>query len=1661
MATIDAYNPDQDQEFIPAVPVDTPIASSPAVAEDRAKRANFGLQGKVKETYPDYYQSMLNGKEDQLRDSVAAQIGYENVRKRNQAISYVASRIGRPLVPDDLNTIDRKLAGEPDSPSSVFEDHFAKQYMSYLNWPQSKPDNTTWLKTAQTEHPEEFNAYQRVGENLIATRELVNNRLQNVAQNVHDESWWQTIKDVGKMMVPGYQNYQLSNLVDQVGTSLALGNNLEDQSQKFYGMSRQDQASTLDRIHEQLKDNPHLEAAYLTALVGQSTNDKFINNFMLPVDIATVPFGTTAIKGAARAVFPQLAMKNTIAGLAKSIGKEAAEIAAPAAAGDLETAAIRRAAGDIASDSMGNDPRDQVIRGMNSFLQGKVEKIGENPGNFGAELSNQLKENVENLGTVTQDVLANRMRISRTPYLRTLEGVLKEHFQTYIETYFPSLDNKIADVKLIDEPLTNTAHLELHLVNQKGVYFQDAEAAKYYANKIHTLKDFTIEGNPATFEDIVARLDEPVTAPAQKTKTPMTYAAVGDRGPIVPASAVDSGSGYYIKIIVPWNENSKFAYQMIQKAIETNSYGAKTPTSLLNRFIGGLRTPEDTMAQMASINRGIATFGPNVLNKVVIAAGQDLQNLTKGAFPFTAQRQKWNEFKRIVDSGRKITDRDTGKLGYTFKNPGELEYQYQKVLQRLPDEQEIRAYFAWKGLNELDYTLRNLSVLRNMYRQGAMKTIILSKDAEGNEVRSDHFPGIHLGDQIPSGDHKVLIMGNTAGESQILSLRALGKDTEMGTILRTGKTKGGQFTSKPQIVQLYDDLSRPLKGFGPVKDERIRYVVGNFERKNLDFKQLPETGGGHFIYEYPFYLKQAILGRDGTKVNYEGDNTLWAIRTRAEGRELEKRLNGFRELIRDSKFAEAKAFLRANPVGYDYQDVYEMFKPDKNIKPRIDPDEPIRLMDNNKNIGDAFGSEYKAKYGKDFSNSYTTGNPASQYQIAFTGERDVRELMTIMDRGGKGNPIFNVEPAQLLDPMTTMNRSLNNISNSFYFDDLKLTFMQHWLQEAKPYLAPKQQKIIDRAGFSIFHDPDFNEAGRNADQLDRIRQLELTRQQHLALVTRPSQQESYLTSAAQKLSDAMYKNLGPDYVIKPLSFLSMTRDGPGFLRQIAFHFKLGMFNPSEFLKQMNTWAVIMGVEGPGRAGSGAAAAYMYHLTAINRSPEVMKSMGRLLENFGWRPGEYEEWASLVENSGFGTVAGEHASRDNIWSGSVYSNGGQRFLSLGASFFTEGDRNVRYGAMATAYRRFRDVNPTGALSAANKEEIFQRARLLNVNMDRGSNSLFQHGLASIPLQFQSYYMRLAEMMFSKRLTTMEKTRLFATMSTLYGLPIGTTLWGFPIADHIRKLATEQGYQVGDGYIKDTVMNGVPAALINMATNHTYNIGQTYGPTGIASNLFDNLHSDATMWSIILGAATGPTGSVFADTWANTDSIRRWAMNMYTDGYKTNWEDVVQSFKAITSVNRGDQTRMALQTGNWYSRKGTLLDTDIRPMDAITMLLTGLDHQQVSDGYLMGNQTKNREEYNKHTEELFIERFRKGIMAAQAGVGYNPDQADSYFQDAANLLRMRDFPMLDIPSLKAKALDRHESLVKSIPREYNLKHVPAGQEEELRQRQIRSRELGGNI
>lgn len=1676
MDQIPAYNPSQDEKnLIQSPPPEIDTSSMPVeLAEDKAKKANFGLEGKIKESYTDLVNSLVKGQENQVRQSAAAQIAYKNAMARSQIVSKAASAIQGPLNQEDLDMIDRRIA-EPDMPESIFEDHFAKRYMDHMNWQSHDADSTGWLKTATDNYPDAIQSYKLAGQNIIAANQLINNRLQDVQQNIQDESWLRYVGNLAKGFIPGYTNLRLGMLFP--------GHGLEQESLNFHSMNRQSQVDYLNNLHETYKDNPQIESEYLSALLGQSTQDRFVRDLMLPVDIATMGIGTGAIK---KALFPQAAIRDQVGAMVGSVDKMAAEIAAPAAAGDLQTAAIRRATDDTLSHMAGNDPRRRMVQGLWSFFSRSNQELRTDPGNFGAELTNQLEERTINNADAVERTLTSMMRGERVPFLRAFENIMHDANE-YVKNFFPAVHNKILDIsRPFKDYLTNTWHYEVRLGNQYTQYFETPEAAHAYA-KQHSISGYTVEGNAMSFEDRLINLEnrpgnvlqEPGTITKPMLKEVEPYKTGPDRGfkrykivkgqeeiPGIPKDT-PSGTGYYISIIRPWNETDKFSRNQITKAIETNAYGSQTPHSLVNYFLGSIRSPEETMSLFARTQRGIATFGPNVLNRLAIQMGEDIKNLAKGTYPWSRKSEKWKDFERILELGRNLYDVETQKPGYTFKSPGELETAYRSHIGRAPDEQEVKAYFAWKQLNELDWLLRNLSVLRNKFRVGAQSYSAKFRDAEGNWVNSNHFDGMPV-NQFPTGDAPILVLGNKGEPARYTTAAALQPNTKLGQDLISGNP-----TERRQVIQIYDQYARPMEGFNGHDNRRVAYVVGNFDSKPLDFYQLPRTGGGHYMFEYPFYLKQAVMSKEvkdpkdlnNFRMNYEGDKTLLAVRTRAEGKKLEKILNIARELFRDGKFDEAKQYLTENSfAGYDYKHVYEMFKPTQSIHPTtgkpipkksmVDLNEPIRLMDNNVNIGEAFANEYKNRYGKKFVNGLKVGNPASMYNVAFTGERDVRELMTIMDRGSKGNPVWNVEPAKMVDPIVSLNRGLSGIMNSFFFDDLRLGFMEHWLQEAKPFLDLRRNDLNNQA-FSIFHNPPYIKG--NKEQTERIQQLEVARQQHLQLVSRPGAQESKLLSVAQHLADAMYNKLGPKFVIEPLSMYAAANNGPAFLRGMAFHFKLGMFNPSQLLKQLNTWAVINGIEGPTRATQGGAAAMLHELSRFNENPEVLDAMSRnVLEKFGWKPGEFVEARNLLKSSGFDTVAGEYAARDNIWSGKVVTNGKQRFLSLGDSFFTEGERNVRYGAFYTSYRRFRDAHPTGALSDADKEEILQRARLLNVNMDRAANSLWQHGLSSIPFQFQTYALRTAELMFGKRLTMQEKARLIGIYSIMYGLPVAGTLSGFPIADGLRKLAIDNNYQVGDGYITGTLMEGVPAMLGQMITGNTYNIGEQYGGQGLSS-LNNILGSDPTWYKVGLSLLGGPAGGVIADTWENSDPLRRWFANIYTDGYHTDWHDVVQSLKAISTIRTGDQTIDALQTGNWYSRKGALLETDIKPMDSVWMFLSGLSHQNISDAYAKISIEEDRKNYNKFTEQEFKDLIRKAIISAQTGSGYNPDQAMKYFQDAGNLLKMRNYPIEDYHQLYADAMKGYESLIDRIDRSFNLTHVPAGREIEQFQRYRRIQEL----
>src|SRR5258706_15243144 len=77
----------------------------PDVAQDRARKSEFGLRGKVDKTYDDYYTAFVNGQEPSMRDYIVQQLYAQNEAKRQQSITQMMQAKGDLLSAEDLDRI--------------------------------------------------------------------------------------------------------------------------------------------------------------------------------------------------------------------------------------------------------------------------------------------------------------------------------------------------------------------------------------------------------------------------------------------------------------------------------------------------------------------------------------------------------------------------------------------------------------------------------------------------------------------------------------------------------------------------------------------------------------------------------------------------------------------------------------------------------------------------------------------------------------------------------------------------------------------------------------------------------------------------------------------------------------------------------------------------------------------------------------------------------------------------------------------------------------------------------------------------------------------------------------------------------------------------------------------------------------------------------------------------------------------------------------------------------------------------------------------------------------------------------------------------------------------------------------------------------------------
>jgi hypothetical protein len=389
---------------------------------------------------------------------------------------------------------------------------------------------------------------------------------------------------------------------------------------------------------------------------------------------------------------------------------------------------------------------------------------------------------------------------------------------------------------------------------------------------------------------------------------------------------------------------------------------------------------------------------------------------------------------------------------------------------------------------------------------------------------------------------------------------------------------------------------------------------------------------------------------------------------------------------------------------------------------------------------------------------------------------------------------------------------------------------------------------------------------------------------------------------------------------------------------------------------------------------------------------------------------------------------------------VVSDGVNTFLDWGQYFFKQGEKNAKMGAWYTAYKEFRDINPIGRLTNADRSSILQRADLLNVNMSRASSSAIHQGVWSIPTQFYTYQIRLMELFYGTRLTGVERARMLATNAALYGVPMAAGLTGAPVVETINKYALENGYITGENFVPSLVMKGVPSMIGAIASGGgdfqkgTFqDVGNRFGTKGL--EFLGNVNRGDKTWVDVAG---GAAWSVAKSTWKLSDGMR-YAVGAMIAGDKEVFppmmEDATDVLKEISSTNIIFRPLAAINGGRWLSKnEAYLADTSLG--QAIFSGFTGLKDDKINDIQTMTTSIASDKEYNDNLEKMFSQEFKRAMKTMKD----DKEQGHRQLSRAWHILDAGGYPEARIPGVITKALDDNQSILDKVTFDYYIRKSP---------------------
>lgn len=1313
-----------------------------------------------------------------------------------------------------------------------------------------------------------------------------------------------------------------NTLSSMKGSELLQGNRIEETVQRLLLNPDPDAAyEEAKQIRDELASLNLNDALLFTQYLQQyGSQDQFLENLNSILTAGGVATGFTATA--------------ITRGVMKAAGRRGATLPKVLnAAGDTFQAGLKNTLSDLEKQAANAGARvekwDDVAGQMPGF-QDVGKALDDDTSSLDRSVRERLKARLQNVQEqmIRQGYLEpiNITRLEKgTDAYKAFEAAAIRDFNTQ----YPEAVDMIQDIDVVsstDNKLGNVDFLRVRLGRKDGLAFEE----EYLAESIARLNGF----NPADYK-------------------------------IVPV-----GGRYHIEITKTFDETNVWGREALKNLIETK---APTPQTMTNRIFGYFRPNDAVLPDDINVELKAATTQAQALSELNRALiNEAIGALGKGASKLWKDGSR-KDFVSFLEHQNYMEDpRAPGRRGHYSRSLGEFERDWMAFHKRMPTETEAEAYFTAKLAQDVEHSILNMAEYTRKARQGiqnfhfrraGQKLNKRMPSIEGKLLDKlptdlDEAAGVFVHhDTVKGMDASVPYYSTKGSANQLSQLHDL-IDNQGYKVVRL--TKQGE-----QAYRKYPGITFP-KG-------RIDYVlVRDYESSPLGLNQIPYRPGGHVIYRDPYFISQPKLTTftrgEAPITEYDGDVTVMSARSEGEAKRTASLLEGGRQLLVRGDKQGLREYLMKNKLPFTYRDFTAMF--DASRGGVLDANTPIYFRPKGSNTVKHNGLDRNFINFRDLQASRHHPENAD-VQTPFSQERDFG-ITQLENVGSDLNPVFNLRPARVLDPISAMARSNAMAMRGKFLEPLKAKSAERFIAEFSDVLDfdgdPQLQPI--RALFE----------GKIKSDSAKVEKAAAAKifQSRLQNFFSTKSEDAHLVDA---IMNKLYQSIpgfdkAADWV-EPFLLHTVT-DPARFFRQTAFYAGMGFFNPKQYFLQLQGVLQTAALE-PAHALKAFGAANLMRPLHMAGSKKIHDGAADMAVSLGWKREHFLEAWEAMNRIRWNHVGGEYGIIDDFLNPSINTSGSRKVLEAGLAPWRGGERMNRITAWNAAYLRWRTENPIAKFDDKAIKGVQARADLLTNNMTRASQAGFNNGFASLPTQFLSYQSRLMDLMLGKRLTTAEKARLAAVNSFLYGVPTATAgaalgvLW--PWDEQAKEYARSYGIDTDQPGWK-SFLDGVPAAMIAIASDGEINPDpSTYGPGGI-SLLKDIWGEGVTTKSAaeLLGgpgiataaqllAAVGTTGSVLLDTLISDTPLRPEDFRPLVDTVATG-RNLARSMEAL-----------AYQKYYMKNQENTHVVDNLNAWDAAFIGIFGMTPMEVSNFWIDKNIQKDLQAHQRKYRTKIVDEMNR--------------------------------------------------------------------------------------